>query len=88
MDDILRRRDAAEEVKGSGYLELKSSIKLLSDKVTVLFLSDAHVMSPCGEVAMHHCALALCDVVAALDLGWCQHSASFAGTGCYNEQEK
>lgn len=70
MDDILRRRDAAEEVKGSGYLELKSSIKLLSDKVTVLYLSDVHVMSPCGEVVMHHCTLVLCDVVAALEMFW------------------
>lgn len=64
MDDIFIRRDAAEEVKGIGYLELKSSIKLLSVKVTVLFFSDVHVMLLCGEVVMHHCTLVLCDVSA------------------------
>lgn len=69
MDDIFRRRDAAEEVKGSGYLELKSSIKLLSDKVTVLFFSHVHVMLLCGEVVMHHCTLVLCDV-SALEIFW------------------
>lgn len=70
MDDILRRRDSAEEVKGSGYLELKTSIKLLSDKVTVLFSSDVHVMLLCGEVMMHHCTLVLCDGVSALEIFW------------------
>lgn len=70
MDDIFRRRDAAEEVKRSGYLELKSSIKLLSDKVTVLFFSHVHVMLPCGEVVMHQCTLVLCDVVSALEIFW------------------
>lgn len=64
MDDIFIRRDAAEEVKGIGYLELKSSIKLLSVKVTVLFFSDVPVMLLCGEVVMHHCTLVLCDVSA------------------------
>lgn len=70
MVDIFRRNDAAEEVKGSGYLELKPSIKLLSEKVTVLFFSDVHVMLLCGEVVAHHCALVLCDVVPALKIFW------------------
>lgn len=70
MDDILRRRDSAEEVKGNGYLELKTSIKLLSDKVTVLFSSDVHVMLLCREVVMHHCTLVLCDAVSVLEIFW------------------
>lgn len=70
MDDIFRRSNAAEEVKGSGYLELKPSIKLLSDKVTVLFISDVHVMLLCGEVVMHHCTPVLCGVVSVLKIFW------------------
>lgn len=68
MDDIFRSRDAAEEVKGSGYLELKSSIKLVSYKVTVF--SDIHVMLLCGEVVMHHYTLMLGDVLSALEIFW------------------